>query len=104
MSRPDVQKCLCVSAVASAVTAAAAAAALFLPEVECESPETEQELARLCGRGDHAAVSALLKKGTSPNSRHLYGWTALHAASVRGDARMCELLLEAGADPDLEDS
>jgi uncharacterized protein len=56
-------------------------------------------LVRAAATGDEAEVRSLLASGVSPNESD-DGWSALHAASVRGQARVVVVLLEAGADVD----
>ena len=48
-------------------------------------------------RGDSDTVRALLQKGTDVNVALSDGMTALHYAAARGDAKMAEMLLYAGA-------
>lgn len=92
----------------SAVTATAVAAVLAgVGIATCESgekPKNGGELARVVARGDHTSVRRLLAGGTDVNERHPAGWTPLHAAAVRGDGDLCEILLAAGADPNAEDT
>lgn len=45
----------------------------------------------------------LLKQGASPNLADAQGWTAVHQAASRGNARIMKALLLAGADPVLRD-
>ncbi|KAK3099800.1 hypothetical protein FSP39_009839 [Pinctada imbricata] len=45
----------------------------------------------------------LLETGVDVNSRHELGWTALHVAAIAQSTRMVELLLQNGADPNVED-
>lgn len=42
---------------------------------------------------------ALIRAGADLNARGANDYTALHAAAARGSARMCEQLMDAGADP-----
>lgn len=91
----------------STVAATAAAAVLAGAGIAtCESGERREggELARAVARGDHSSVRRLLAGGTDANERHPAGWTPLHAAAVRGDGDLCEILLDAGADPNAEDT
>lgn len=53
--------------------------------------------------GDEARVRRALQDGADPNERHPLGWTCLHVAAISGDASMCKLLLNAGADMDALD-
>jgi uncharacterized protein len=50
--------------------------------------------------GDASAVAILLEDGLPPDSRH-EGSTALYRTAVAGETDLAELLLCAGADPDL---
>ena len=47
----------------------------------------------------------LLSRGCDPQRRNRNGtdWTALHAAALQEDAKMCHMLLEAGADATVRD-
>ncbi|KAL4229976.1 hypothetical protein ACF0H5_010365 [Mactra antiquata] len=53
--------------------------------------------------GDNYTIKSILDTGIDVNERHLLGWTALHVAAINGNANAVKQLLEAGADPDLED-
>lgn len=57
-----------------------------------------------CARGLLATVRRLLKNGINVNARTttMFGLTALALASSRGHTAIVELLLDAGADPNLE--
>lgn len=39
----------------------------------------------------------------NPNLRHQLGWTALMVAAVNGKSDVCKTLIQAGADPNLDD-
>jgi ankyrin repeat protein len=58
-----------------------------------------------CARSDEAQACALaqllLAFGANPNARQQAGWTPLHAAAHRDQARLIRLLREAGADTSL---
>ncbi len=45
----------------------------------------------------------LLAHGASPNIRDCEGWTAVHQAASRGNARMLQAVLRAGGDPQRKD-
>ncbi|KAI8470987.1 MAG: ankyrin repeat-containing domain protein [Monoraphidium minutum] len=55
--------------------------------------------------GNLNAIQALLQLGADPNKANQAGATALHfaAAAKRNAAAACELLVQAGADPTIED-
>jgi N-acyl-D-amino-acid deacylase len=48
--------------------------------------------------GDTEEVDLLLKEGADPNAAGFGGISALHAAVIRGERRMAQLLLDGGAD------
>lgn len=58
-----------------------------------------------CARSDEAQACALahqlLAFGADPNARQQAGWTPLHAAAHRNQARLIRLLRQAGADASL---
>lgn len=58
-----------------------------------------------CARSDEAQACALaqllLAFGADPNARQQAGWTPLHAAAHRDQARLIRLLRDAGADASL---
>jgi ankyrin repeat protein len=47
--------------------------------------------------GYEGTVKTLLDAGADPNQMDFTGWTALHAAAFKGDAKIVTLLLEYGA-------
>jgi uncharacterized protein len=59
-----------------------------------------ETLVEAVAAGDREAVVAMLGKGVSPDSRQ-GGTTALYAAAVAGDAAIVDVLLRAGAGPNL---
>jgi ankyrin repeat protein len=54
--------------------------------------------------GQFAPARMLLARGASPNVVDRAGWTALHQAASRGNVRMVEDLIKAGADTTATDS
>src|SRR5439155_21886168 len=46
----------------------------------------------------------LLERGASPNIADARGWTAVHQAASRGNARMLQAVLDAGGDPRRHDN
>jgi hypothetical protein len=60
-------------------------------------------LAEVAERANTAGAAILVRHiGYDPNSKSI-GTPALHLAAFQGDRTMCELLIELGADPSLED-
>lgn len=55
-----------------------------------------------CFEGDPRRVAALLSKGALPNAVSPTGTTAVYAAALHVDSAIVRLLLEAGADPNVE--
>jgi hypothetical protein len=55
-------------------------------------------------KGDLAQVKALLDKGASVNSKSSYGQTPLFFACDRGNMEIAKLLIERGADVNVEDT
>jgi len=56
-------------------------------------------LGRAAGRGDLAAMTALLDQGADPNAAGAHGMTPLASAARNGRVEAIELLLTRGADP-----
>lgn len=52
--------------------------------------------------GDAATVRAVLRAGISAAAADRYGTTPLYHASVQGEAEIAQILLEAGARPNVE--
>jgi len=63
-----------------------------------------EELRRAAGRGDVAAVKALLDSGAAVDAANSYGATALTFAADKGHIEVARLLLERGADPNRKDT
>ena len=61
----------------------------------------EAPVADAAMRGDVDAVRSLLREGADVNAAQADGMTALHWASDRGDAALAEVLLHAGANPEV---
>jgi ankyrin repeat protein len=57
-----------------------------------------QDLFMAIGRGDHAGVQSLLKRGADPDARNGLGLTPLFVAAASGQVPVVEALLQAGAD------
>lgn len=63
------------------------------------------ESVKACFKGDITFVQRMLKQGMDPNSLHeTSGSRLLTAASDGGQLRIVKMLLEAGADPNLQDT
>ena len=54
--------------------------------------------------GDIAQVRAMLAIGVDPNSKTKHGYTALMGAALNGHLDIIKILLDAGADPEVEAS
>ena len=72
-------------------------------DVNLESSTGSSALASLTTTGSPNLEIAqlLIASGANVNATFFNGWTALHAAAERGNAAFVELLLSAGADPDM---
>ena len=64
----------------------------------------EPDLFQAAAEGDLARVRALLDGGIDPDTATRYGATALTFASDKGHTDIVRLLLERGADPDVQDT
>ena len=63
-----------------------------------------EELCVAVKNGDYSLVEELLSSPLSnPDARSKYGWCALHIAVVNNDIKMTKLLLDNGADINIED-
>ena len=68
-------------------------------DIDDPAPTGASPLVLAAHSGQSAAAGFLLERGADPNAAGA-GYTALHAAILRGDRRLVERLLEHGADPD----
>src|SRR5206468_1150733 len=73
------------------------AAASLLPVAEHEAPLADAAQAR-----DLAAIQAQIRQKADPNRAQADGMTALHWAAENDDPAMTQVLLNAGAKPDVE--
>ena len=69
----------------------------------CGVPPPDTLLTLAARDGDIAALQDLLSDGVDPNRADSSGWTPIIWAVRAGHARSLEVLLAAGADPDLRD-
>ena len=67
-----------------------------------EAPEPVAAIVEAVYEGDHTAAKAELESGASPNIRDYRGYTLLEIASSLGDENIVSLLLDFGADPNVE--
>src|SRR5437588_6754931 len=63
-----------------------------------------EDLLAAAGKGDAAAVKALLAKGADVNARNAYGATALSFAADKGHLEVVKLLLQHKADVNAKDT
>lgn len=74
-------------------------------DAAADNPMRVAPIHSACARSDEAQACAmaqlLLAFGANPNARQQAGWTPLHAAAHRDQARLIRLLREAGADASL---
>ncbi len=68
----------------------------------CGSKEGMTPLMLAAHSGDTAALKSQLAEGAAVNGRSRYGWTALIFASWKGHREQVDLLLDAGADPNID--
>ncbi|UYV68164.1 CLPB [Cordylochernes scorpioides] len=54
--------------------------------------------------GNSLMVKKLIGQGVNVNSKHKLGWTGLHVAAMNGNFDVVEVLLKAGANPNIGDS
>ncbi len=64
----------------------------------CGCPTSETPLWGAAVSAKHACVRRLLERGADPNAAGAAGVTPLHAAAMRGDGELLEILLAHGAD------
>ncbi|KAG8226017.1 hypothetical protein J437_LFUL004138 [Ladona fulva] len=71
----------------------------------CDAREEAKfvQLCRAAKLGYAPEIERLIAKGVNVNERHKLGWTALHVAAINGNCEAVEILLKAGADPNLGD-
>ncbi|CAK9297050.1 unnamed protein product [Gordionus sp. m RMFG-2023] len=63
-----------------------------------------ENLLKACKINDIKEVEKILKLETDVNQRHYLGWTPLMVASINGNIDVVKLLIDAGADIDMEDN
>ncbi len=73
--------------------------------IESEGPKISQQvldarLAKAIQIGKNAEIKRLLKQGADANTTDKHGWTLLHHAASKGNAKACKLLVKHGADAD----
>lgn len=68
-----------------------------------DSDDNFDKLLAAVKNGDNYSIRSVINSGVDVNKRHLLGWTALHVAAINGNVQAVKQLLEAGADPNLED-
>ncbi|XP_065885497.1 mitochondrial disaggregase-like [Dysidea avara] len=68
-----------------------------------DSNRKGSELAVAAKNNDVITIKRLINNGVDVNSRHDLGWGAIHAAVVNGRANALKVLLEHGADVNLQD-
>ncbi|XP_067143070.1 mitochondrial disaggregase-like, partial [Centruroides vittatus] len=77
--------------------------ALFLFGI-CESNRrNDGRLLKAAKQGNEESVKRLIESGGDVNQRHKLGWTVLHVAAMNGHSEVVNILLKAGADPNLGD-
>ena len=76
---------------------------LLVAQPRLQSPSLTSQLHAAAGKGDVAAVAALLATGVDVDAATDRGVTALYIAAEQGYLELVQLLLEHGADPDVKD-
>ena len=76
---------------------------IFVLLLVCSVPAWGNPLHDAAGKGDTAAVKALLEAGTDVEAKDSHGWTALHIAAMEGRPAVVKALLEAGANVETKD-
>ena len=68
-----------------------------------DKPKEELNIYKAIVSDDYGSVYKCIKTGQKTNQYHKYGWTPLHLAAAWNDEKTVKLLLESGADPDLQE-
>lgn len=77
--------------------------AVFLYGICEQNRKNDGRLLRAAKLGSVENIKRFIKLGDDVNQRHKLGWTALHVAAMNGHAEVVNILLKAGADPNLGD-
>nr|XP_034171700.1 caseinolytic peptidase B protein homolog [Osmia lignaria] len=70
---------------------------------EASNLHKEKEFFQAAKYGDIGKLKSILKSGIDVNVRHPLGWTALHVAAINGQSKVIKLLIEHGADVNVQD-
>ncbi len=76
---------------------------VFSGRARLQSPSLDTQLLLAAGKGDVAAVGALLDKGANVNADNGHGVTALAYAADQANVELAKLLLARGANPNIQD-
>ena len=76
---------------------------LLVAHPRLQSPSLTSQLHAAAGKGDVAAVAALLARGVDVDAATDRGVTSLYIAAEQGYLELVKLLLERGADPNVKD-